>query len=342
MPQFAVCHITKNGGNVYALGAHIDRSNTPINADPSRSHLNEIIVDHGKNLNHAIQSRIEAGYTGSTAIRKDAVKSINLVLTGSHNRMKEIEEEGKLQSWVQDNQKYLNEKYGEKNVVSMALHMDERTPHIHAVVVPLTVDGRLSAKQIVGNKHDLKQQQTEYAQRMEKYGLNRGVENSRARHEDVTAYYTRLNQPVESTIEIPKKELFESKSKYQERVKEAIKPLAMTAVQRNDFLKKMEEDKERLEREKQRNQREHENIKRMLQKPLEVWKRKEQEAREKGAKSKQDLRHVVSRVVHAQTPDELAQIQEALRNRWEEVEKEKAIKRQQEKGKSQDKGGYSM
>ena len=144
--QFAVLHIEKNGGNVYALGAHIDRSKYPSNADPSRQHLNQIIVKHGPNLNHAIQARIKAGYTGQAAIRKDAVKSINLVLTGSHERMKELEQEGKLQSWVKANQVYLNDRYGEKNVVSLALHMDERTPHLHAVVVPLTTDGRLSAK----------------------------------------------------------------------------------------------------------------------------------------------------------------------------------------------------
>ena len=39
--------------------------------------------------------------------------------------------------------------------LSAVVHMDEKTPHMHLCFVPLTSDGRLSAKEIVGNKKKL-------------------------------------------------------------------------------------------------------------------------------------------------------------------------------------------
>jgi chromosome segregation ATPase len=74
--------------------------------------------------------------------------------------------------------------------------MDESTPHLHAVVVPLTADGRLCAKQVIGDKIKMKQMQTEYAKIMEHFGLNRGKEGSRAIHEDVKEYYKRINNEL--------------------------------------------------------------------------------------------------------------------------------------------------
>ena len=39
-----------------------------------------------------------------------------------------------------------------ETIISAVVHMDEKTPHMHLSFVPLTADGRLSAKEIVGNK----------------------------------------------------------------------------------------------------------------------------------------------------------------------------------------------
>ena len=46
--------------------------------------------------------------------------------------------------------------FGKENIVSSAMYRDERTPHMHVVVVPLTEDGRLSARSVVGKKEQMK------------------------------------------------------------------------------------------------------------------------------------------------------------------------------------------
>lgn len=50
---------------------------------------------------------------------------------------------------------FLKERVGEENIISAVVHMDEKTPHLHLCFVPLTKDGRLSAKEILGNKKNM-------------------------------------------------------------------------------------------------------------------------------------------------------------------------------------------
>ncbi|RYX79605.1 hypothetical protein EON70_01045 [bacterium] len=148
---FAVLHIEKVTTGANSLGAHIDRSPghtyTYKNADPARLQENNHLTCGGFNkmkLGEAIDLRIKTAYTGKKAIRKDAVKGMSMVLTGSHEEMKKIFSDGKTKNaWLNANIKFIKEEFGEDNVVRFTLHMDEKTPHIHAVVVPLTKDGRL-------------------------------------------------------------------------------------------------------------------------------------------------------------------------------------------------------
>lgn len=61
------------------------------------------------------------------------------------------------------------EKHQSKDtIISAVVHMDEKTPHMHLSFVPLTADGRLSAKDIVGNKKKLTWWQDEFWKHMVK------------------------------------------------------------------------------------------------------------------------------------------------------------------------------
>src|SRR6056297_1200319 len=153
--QFAVLHIEKGSGNATRLGSHIERKFNPSNADPDKSNLNRHLITGNNNLNQDIDERIKQS---GAKVRKNSVKHLNIVLTGSHDKMKEIEADPeRLQKWIDDNYKFLTEKYGKENIMRLSLHRDERTPHLHAVITPITKDNRLSAKQVVGNKNDLRQ-----------------------------------------------------------------------------------------------------------------------------------------------------------------------------------------
>ncbi|RYY20022.1 MAG: hypothetical protein EOP41_09360, partial [Sphingobacteriaceae bacterium] len=78
------------------------------------------------------------------------------------------------------------------------LHLDEKTPHIHAIVVPLTADGRLSAKELMGNKKNLSLRQDRYGEAMASFGLIRGVRESKANHTGEGWYLEQLREAKES------------------------------------------------------------------------------------------------------------------------------------------------
>lgn len=203
MGGLAVFHIEKAKSTVGGLGNHIDRSTVTPNVNTDKSHLNRAIIDHRDNggLQESIDKRINEGYKMEKAIRKDAVKATNVILSGSNHQLLKLEGEGKIDDWVDDNLKWLSKEFGKENIVSFFLHMDERTPHIHAVVVPLTKDGRLSAKEVMGNRQVFSERQDRYGKAMsEKYDLHRGLKGSTATHDSVQEYYARVNAPARDVL----------------------------------------------------------------------------------------------------------------------------------------------
>ncbi|MGP2571270.1 MobV family relaxase [Ornithobacterium rhinotracheale] len=198
---FAVYHVEKGTISSGGIGKHIDREkgseHTYRHADPSRRHLNKnykVYGDrHKMKLSDAINERIKEGYKNKAKIRKNAVKYVTHILTGSHEDMKKMEENGTLNDWVKENYEFLSQEYGFQNIVRFTLHMDEKTPHLHAVTIPLTKDGRLSAFEIIGNRKKMQERQDRYAERMEQFGLRRGVKSTGITHEGAKEYYTRMS-----------------------------------------------------------------------------------------------------------------------------------------------------
>lgn len=237
--QYAVLHIEKGKGSGGALGHHIDRTEgkeySYKHSDPSLKDLNqnfELNKYSSMPLQKAISERIKDGYTSKRKINDNAVTHLKIVLTGSHEKMKEIEGNSKkLNSWIVENKKFLEEKYGKENIVRFTLHRDERTPHLHAVVVPLTADGRLSAFEVIGNKKDLKSLQNHYAEKMNPFGLERGLENTGIKHEDAKAYYARMEQANDiankTKIKADKNLLGVYKSESVEELEKSLKTLKM-------------------------------------------------------------------------------------------------------------------
>ena len=145
------------------MSCHIERKDAkgkkyvPANADAGRTHLNRELVrfpDGVSNRTEAIQHRIDtAGLRRK--VGKNQTKAIRVILTGTHEQMMKIANGSRLDSWIDANLKWLKDTFGEENLVSCVLHMDEKTPHLHLCFVPLTKDGRLSAKEILGNKKNM-------------------------------------------------------------------------------------------------------------------------------------------------------------------------------------------
>lgn len=156
---FVVLHIDKASGNDVGMTAHIERTIDPVNADKERTHLNRELVefpDGVESRTQAIQHRIDtAGLTRK--IGTNQVCALRIMLSGTPEDMQHIEAGGKLDQWCDDNLAWLRKTYGDNNVVSAVLHMDEKTPHIHATVVPIVTGERRKAKE--AKKREEKQEQ---------------------------------------------------------------------------------------------------------------------------------------------------------------------------------------
>lgn len=224
---YAVLHLEKTSGTDSAMSAHIERTITPKNANPKRTHLNKELVEFPtgvENRTRAIQYRLDnAGL--QRKIGKNQVRAIRILLTGSQDDMKRIESDGRLSEWCDDNLLWLRQTYGKENIVSAVLHMDETTPHIHATLVPIVNTerkrkksetqakknyrkkdpnaSRLSADDMM-TRSKLKEYQDTYAQAMSKYSLQRGIDGSEARHIGTSQYYRELfakNEQLKENID---------------------------------------------------------------------------------------------------------------------------------------------
>ncbi|MBN9302275.1 MULTISPECIES: MobV family relaxase [Dysgonomonas] len=219
---YVVLHLDKSPRNEAAMTDHIERKVMAPNVDPKRTYLNKELVPFPEgvaNRTEAIKHRIQnAGL--SRKVGKNQVQVIRLILSGSTEDMLRIQAEGKLDDWCRDSMDWLKKEYGEKNIVAATLHLDEDAPHVHASVVPIvqgerrqkksnkvqeapkkqykkknTNRPRLCADDVM-TKEKLIHYQDSYAEAMAKYGLDRGIKGSEARHISTSEFYR--NQKEES------------------------------------------------------------------------------------------------------------------------------------------------
>ena len=240
---YVVFHIRKAKGNDSRMTAHIERTVDPKNADKNLTHLNKELIEFPEgvtNRTRAIQYRIETAGI-KRKITKDQVRVMRINLSGTHEDMKRIMAEGRINEWCKDSINYLKKEFGEKNVVSAVLHMDEKTPHIHASIVPIVEGERRKAKAEQDNgkrkyktkskntvrlcaddvmtKDNLERFQDTYAEAMAKYGLQRGIRGSEAKHVTTSEFYRNVFEQAEKAkIE---RDLFEQqKNEKEQAVKE--------------------------------------------------------------------------------------------------------------------------
>ena len=225
---YVVLHIEKAAGTDAAMSGHVERRITPANVITTLTYLNQELIELPKdvtNRTEAIQHRLDnAGL--ERKIGKNQVRALRVMLSGSPEDMKRIRQAGQLDAWAKDSCGWLQKTFGKENVVSAVLHLDEKTPHIHATVVPITRGERRKAKlereknaqsgkRTYRTKKDrprlcaddvmardkLKAYQTTYAEAMAKYGLQRGIDGSEAKHISTQQYcrevFVRKNEMAE-------------------------------------------------------------------------------------------------------------------------------------------------
>ena len=243
---------------------HIERKVIPDNADPTRTHLNRELVKMPSGVygrDEAISHRIKTAGI-KRKITNDQVRVIRTVLSGTHEDMMNIAEKGQLDDWCNDSLKWLQDTFGKENVVSVVLHMDEHTPHLHASIVPIVTGERRKAKDKpmgegkrtyrkkanavrlcaddVLNRDKMVGYHDCYAEAMGKYGLKRGVRGSDARHTTTAQYYRNIKRETErlqncmkllqSDVEEAERLLKQTKSEINTEKLQAAKTAAKTAL----------------------------------------------------------------------------------------------------------------
>ena len=176
-----ICRVQKVSGASGGVGAYIhnerikEHSNSNPDIDFKRSlenyHVGE--YDNALTYNQRTEKRLAEGYKGKKAIRKDAVKLVEVLFTSDKAFFESQPDNGR--AYFEDCLEWASERFGADNIIADVVHLDEATPHMHLDFVPLTEDGRLSAKEVLGDKKQLQELQDDFYEKVsKKYGLDRG------------------------------------------------------------------------------------------------------------------------------------------------------------------------
>lgn len=198
-------HKLRSAGKIEAAAAHNRRDGRVPNADPSRRSIAQL--DLGGPILEQIEAVIQRRVTHPGArVRANSVRAMEVVLSASPEyfrpwapeRSGEWDPE-RMRAWVGAAWGWLQKMPGE--LVDVRLHLDEATPHLQAILVPVTGDGRLSANELF-TRNTLRGMQTDYAAALAALGIERGIRGSRARHDRVQKFYGAV-EAAETTVDGP-------------------------------------------------------------------------------------------------------------------------------------------
>jgi len=169
---------------------HMEREIEVLNADTKIQ--NEILIGD-KNIYDNVIEHIK-----DVKLHKNTVIGREILQTASPDFFLNMMPKD-LERWKADNMKWLCDNFGE-NCLYSVLHKDEKTWHIHSLIVPKFIDKKgneiLSNTRYFDGLGRFAEYQTNYALHMQQYFkcLNRGVKHSKAKHLSIKQYYTLINQ----------------------------------------------------------------------------------------------------------------------------------------------------
>ena len=169
MVAYAILRFAKHkAGPAGALEAHHERTKDRYASNPdidiTRSKDNFHIIKPGKRYRQEIDTRIkEAG----CKTRKDSTMFVDTLITASPEFF-DGRKKAEIKAFFTEAVAFMEKKIGKGNIFSAVVHMDEKTPHLHLCFTHITEDGRLSEKEILGNRAQLSKWQDEFHAHMKK------------------------------------------------------------------------------------------------------------------------------------------------------------------------------
>ncbi len=258
---YAIARMAKQkGGSVGSSSLHNSRQRETPNADPEREKENRVLIGGEKPTPVRVREII-AEHGGKP--RVDSVEAVEILLTASPEWFLDDDDhidQKKVDQFCKAACEFLLDKKNGGIVVKADLHMDEKSPHVQAIMVPIDPKGRLNCRHFFGERWQLKQWQTRFSEKVAHLGLERGVEGSRATHHEVKDFYKAINR--EHRIKIDYEKLPDpprimtkaSAQKYKEelaravveQVKEPIQTQLHQAMLARDADGRLKETKKRL------------------------------------------------------------------------------------------------
>ena len=168
-PQFAILRFAKyKGPEISNIEAHNERTKDEYASNPdidkSRSCLNFHLLEPEHKYRAEAERQIK---DAGCRTRSDSVRLVEALVTATPEFFKG-KKKAEIKAYFQEALDFIREYQDQKTIISAVVHMDEKTPHMHLSFVPLTADGRLCAKEIVGNKKKLTQWQDRFWEHMVK------------------------------------------------------------------------------------------------------------------------------------------------------------------------------
>lgn len=167
--QYAILRFAKyKGPEIGHIESHNERTKEKYASNPdvdtSRSHLNFHLVTPQRKYRAEAEKQIaKAG----CRTRSDSVRVVEALVTASPEFFRG-KKRSEIKAYFAEALDFIKQNQKPETIISAVVHMDEKTPHMHLSFVPLTEDGRLSAKEIVGNKKKLTWWQDEFWKHMVK------------------------------------------------------------------------------------------------------------------------------------------------------------------------------
>lgn len=242
--MFCVMNIQKRKKNdITGIQKEATRTATDYNnrVQPDMNFLNVNLIQ-SNNWMQDIQTEIDRA---GAKTRSNSVIALDAIYTASGDFFKDKSTE-ECNRYFKDCLQFHQKKFG--HVISAIVHYDETTPHLHILSVPLTQDGRLSAREIIGNRTKMSQMQTAFYEQVGRdYGLERGIHmDGQEKKEHISAQEHELRE-IKQEIAKGQEEL-----EAIEHSKESARKRAQTARQTATELQKQVEQLQE-ERVKQHN-----------------------------------------------------------------------------------------
>ena len=208
-PHYAIMRFAKyKGPEISNIEAHNERTKEKYASNPdidcSRSKYNFHLIEPAGRYRAEAENQIQAA---GCRTRTDSIRVVEVLFTATPEFFngKKLPE---IRRYFEEALHFFEQYQSRETIISAVVHMDEKTPHMHLSFVPLTADGRLSAKEIVGNKKKLTWWQDKYWEHMvQKYpDLERGESASQTGRDHIPPRIfkemTRLNKQRQKLDEL--------------------------------------------------------------------------------------------------------------------------------------------